>query len=57
MPTTEITQTRWEYKVWSEGIRARLDDKRLERELNELGAAGWELCATSGDARIFKRPA
>lgn len=47
--------TRWEYKIWSESVRARLSDDRLARELNELGAEGWELCGTSGDARVFKR--
>ncbi|MGH2841565.1 MAG: DUF4177 domain-containing protein [Solirubrobacteraceae bacterium] len=47
---------RWEYKVWSEGVRARLNDRRLEAELNELGAEGWELVQSHGDERIFKRP-
>lgn len=52
--TTSVT--RWEYKIWSEGIRARLSDDRLETELNVLGAEGWELCGVASDARIFKRP-
>lgn len=48
---------RWEYKVWNEGAIARLSDTRLEKELNALGAEGWELCAFgSGDSRVFKRP-
>lgn len=54
--TQAAVRTRWEYKIWSEGVRARFSDDRLERELNELGTEGWELCGTSGDARIFKRP-
>ncbi len=59
MTTEEATHTQtdsWEYKVWSEGIRARLNDDRFEVELNELGAQGWELCGRNGDSHIFKRP-
>lgn len=54
--STEQAATQWEYKIWSEGLRARLDDRRLERELNELGAQGWEVCARSGDNYVLKRP-
>jgi hypothetical protein len=31
-----------EYKIFAPGLRASLDDKRLESNLNELGAEGWE---------------
>lgn len=48
--------TRWEYKVWSEGVRARLSVPRFEADLNELGAEGWELVGSYADERIFKRP-
>lgn len=50
------TVTRWEYRIWSEGLRARFSEDRLQKELNKLGAEGWELCGTADDARIFKRP-
>lgn len=46
----------WQYKVWSEGVRARMDDDRYQRELNELGKDGWELVAFSNARHIFKRP-
>lgn len=52
----QAAPTRWEYKVWSEGVRARLDSKRFEMELNKLGAEGWEMFESSGDDRLFKRP-
>ena len=57
MTTTTEQAARWEYKVWSESIRAGFDDKRLERELNALGADGWEVCARSGSNYVLKRPA
>jgi hypothetical protein len=46
----------WEYKVWSEGLRARMDDTRYERELNRFGAEGWELVAADNARHVFKRP-
>lgn len=53
----EATITQWEYKLWTESLRARLSDERFQREINALGEEGWELCGRQGDTHIFKRPA
>jgi hypothetical protein len=45
----------WEYKVWAVGIRASLNDDKLQAELNKMGAEGWELVAFKGEQFIFKR--
>jgi hypothetical protein len=49
--------TRWEYKIWAPGVRASLSDERLQADLNELGADGWELAEVvgNGESYVFKR--
>jgi hypothetical protein len=50
------TRTTWEYRLWSPGMRAALSDDRLQTQLSELGAEGWELVAIEGQQYFFKRP-
>lgn len=50
------TRTTWEYRLWSPGVRASLNDERLQAQLSELGAEGWELVTVDGSNYLFKRP-
>jgi hypothetical protein len=52
-----MSSTSWNYKVWAAGVRASLNDDRLQAKLNELGAEGWELVTYTAGQFIFKRPA
>lgn len=60
----------WEYKTieldFSGFFSAKVDEGRLEREMNDLGQQGWELVTTidiastgssTGVVLLFKRPA
>ena len=47
---------KWEYKVWAAGLRASLNDDRLQTKLTEMGNEGWELVTCKGEQYIFKRP-
>jgi len=42
----------WEYKV----IQLNLNQAAANRELNDLGAQGWELVVCSGYRAYLKRP-
>jgi hypothetical protein len=46
----------WEYRLWSPGVRAALNDTKLQAQLTELGREGWELVAVDGSQYVFKRP-
>ena len=37
------SEVKWEYRVVSISLDSRIEDGTFERELNELGAGGWEL--------------
>jgi hypothetical protein len=47
--------TRWEYKVVASDTGAQ-NVRRYERQANEMGEEGWELCADTGGELVFKRP-
>lgn len=59
-------QQLWEYKAVSllgelagkkKGLVIDKDPYReLEKNLNELGSEGWELCHGAADLYVFKRP-
>lgn len=42
----------WDYMIWPLSV---LIDKQ-EKELRELGSAGWELVAVNDNYMYFKRP-
>ena len=41
-----MTQTLWEYRVISIGVRWEAKADKIEASLNELGQQGWEVFAT-----------
>jgi Domain of unknown function (DUF4177) len=43
----------WEYKLVS---AVQFSPRRLETQLNELGAQGWELVMHYGKWYVFRRP-
>lgn len=55
MDAEKAARATWEYRVWSAGVRASLNDERLQTQLTELGGDGWELVAVDGASYVFKR--
>lgn len=55
MDAESVTRATWEYRVWNPGVRASLNDERLQTQLTELGGDGWELVAIAGASYVFKR--
>ena len=50
--TRSIVKTTWEYKVIDTPTQAQ----SLERQLNSLGADGWEFVSIASNYLVFKRP-
>lgn len=46
----------WEYRNWVVGLKARLSTERELKELNQLGAEGWEVINSGSDGYLMKRP-
>ncbi|CCH89236.1 conserved protein of unknown function [Modestobacter italicus] len=47
--------TAWEYKILEPNMKIRDRIEVMERECNDVGGAGWELCSDHAGTYTFKR--